>query len=246
VTKAYEFDLAVFGPHPDDVELACGGTIKKMVDKGYNVAIVDLTRGEMGSRGSPETRMEEASGAAAALGVRVRENLDLPDGDLKDSQENRVRVVSCFRRLRPRFVILPYPVTRHPDHYYGSLLVEHAAFFSGVKHFPGGGDSFRPPHLLFYMGWPEFAPSFIVDISDHFEDKMKAVRCFGSQFYSPHSKEKETLISSPEFLEALEVRARYYGLKIGARYGEPFFTRQALGLDDPVSFFTSNPNLNLK
>jgi bacillithiol biosynthesis deacetylase BshB1 len=240
--KEHVFDFAVFGPHPDDVELACGGTIKKMADLGYDVAVVDLTRGEMGSRGTPQTRTEEAARAAAVLGVKLRENLDLPDCDLRDSQENRVRVAACLRRLRPRFVLLPYPVTRHPDHYYASLLVEHACFFSGVKNFPGGGDSFRPAHLLFYMGWPEFTPSFIVDISDHFEEKMKAVRCFGSQFYDPRSKEKETLISSPAFFEALETRARYYGLKIGARYGEPFYIRQTLGIDDPAAFFSSNRN----
>ena len=237
-----DFDLVAFAPHPDDLELACGGTLAKLAKLGHRVAMVDLTGGEMGSRGTVEIRQEEAARAAAVLGVAHRENLALTDCDLQDSKENRIKVVTALRRLRPRFVLLPYPVTRHPDHYYASRLVEHACFFSGVKKYPGEGESFRPACLLFYMGWPEFSPSFIVDVSEYFDQKMEAARCFSSQFYDPRSSEKETLISSPDFFEALEVRARYYGNKIGVRYGEPFFIRQFPGIDDPVSFFTLNKN----
>jgi bacillithiol biosynthesis deacetylase BshB1 len=229
-------DVLAFGSHPDDLELTCGGTIAKLVKQGYKVALVDITQGELGTRGTKEIRAREAEEAARTLGVATRRNLLIPDGNIEVSDHNRNKVITLIRELQPRILIIPHSVERHPDHVHTHELCKEAWFYAGLekiktKHKGVDQHPYRPHHFFEFMQWYEFPPSFVVDISDTFDIKMKAVRSYASQFYNPKSRERETKLSSPEFLERIETQSRYYGMRIGVKYGEPFFTRQTLGVN---------------
>jgi len=225
-----KLDALFFAAHPDDVELSCGGTVVKFIESGKKVGIIDLTRGEMGTRGSARIREEEARRAARVLKIHVRENLRMPDGNIQLTTENKSRVISVIRKFRPKSIFVPYPSDRHPDHSHASRLVEESAFYSGlvkVRTLEKGKSqpAFRPEKVFFYMQAFTFTPTFIVDISKQFGRKMEAIHCYSSQFYDPESEEPETFISDKKFLDYIETRARHYGFSIGKEYGEPFYAR---------------------
>lgn len=235
-----ELDALAFGAHADDVELACGGTLIKLAELGHKTGVIALTRGEMATRGSVEVRAREFGDSAQIMGLAAHQMLDLPDGKVEVSWENKLKIIEAVRAHRPKIVFAPYWVDRHPDHEQTSELVRQAAYLAGLKKLETGQPPFRPHRVIFYQSRFEFSPSFIVDISDSHEQKMKAIRAYGSQFYgqSPTGSEAEsTLIGRPEFLETIESRDRRYGANIGVRYGEPFLVREAIKLNDPVAFF---------
>ena len=221
--------VLIFAAHPDDAELSMGGTIAKFTESGFKVGIIDLTQGEMGTRGSAEIRKNEAADAAKILKISVRENLLIPDGDIRISNENINKVVVMMRKYCPVLVFAPYFNDRHPDHIHTSDLIKEAMFVSGlpkVKTFEGENAQtvFRPSKLFYYMQTYTFQPSFIVDITDSFDKKMNSVRAFKTQFHNPDSNEPETFISKPEFIDFVEARAKYFGFQIGKKFGEPFYS----------------------
>jgi len=229
-------DVLIFAAHPDDAELTMAGTIARLSCSNYKVGIVDLTRGELGTRGTAETREREAFQAAIILKLAIRENLLIPDGNIQRNKENLMKVVMAIRRFRPKIIFAPYFNDRHPDHIDASKLVKEAMFVSGltkVKTFDKevAQEAFRPNKLFYYMQTYSFEPSFIIDVSDYFDIKMKAVRAFETQFYNPKSKEPETFISQPEFLSFIEARAKVYGFQIGKKFGEPFYCEEKIELD---------------
>ena len=232
-----ELDVLAFAAHRDDIELTCGGTMIKLVDQGYRTGIVDLTAGEMGTRGSVQERAREAEEAAKILCVRCRDNLGIPDADIEMNAENKLKVVGAIRRYRPRLVLLPYWEDRHPDHAHTSQLVFEAAFLAGLSKLDldTRQPKHRPEKLVYYMCHYEFEPSFIVDVTEQYERKMEAILCFKSQVHNPNYPGEQTLISSAEYLESIEVRSRYYGGLIGKRHGEPFLVRERLEVADMTS-----------
>ncbi|TNE52463.1 MAG: bacillithiol biosynthesis deacetylase BshB1 [Deltaproteobacteria bacterium] len=254
MSETYHLDALAFGPHPDDVELCCGGLLLNLADQGYQTGVVDLTRGELGSNGTPELRAEEAAAAGKVLGLSVRENLGLPDGWIhpwsgyeeppaeKAAHSHLARVVEVLRRLRPELVLIPWHETRHPDHRATSELLTKALFFAGVRKFETDPPSerFVPRQVLYYQMRYRFHPSFIVDTSAVSERKMEAVHCYSSQFQRTNDT-AATLINSNLALQALESRDRYYGAMLGVTHGEPYLCRNTLGMTDPLSFFRDNP-----
>lgn len=226
-----------FGSHPDDVELTVGGTVLAMRAKGHEVAIVDCTRGELGTRGTPEVRADEAKEAARRLGVTKRINLGLPDGHLRATDEARRKVVDVLRALRPVIVLAPREDDRHPDHAHTGLLVREAAFLAGITRYGAGGAPHRPRAVLHYASHTLFAPSFVVDVSAHFEAKKHAALAYKSQFHDPKSSEPATYIASTGFWDWWEGRARHFGHMVGAKYGEPFLVDAPLLVTDPVAQF---------
>lgn len=221
--------VLIFAAHPDDAELSMGGTIAKFTESGFKVGIIDLTQGEMGTRGSAEIRKNEAADSAEILKIYVRENLLIPDGDIRISNENINKVVVMMRKYCPGLVFAPYFNDRHPDHIHTSDLIKEAVFVSGlskVKTFEGENAQvvFRPSKLFYYMQTYTFQPSFIVDITDSFDIKMNSVKAFKTQFHNPDSIEPETVISKPEFIDFIEARAKYFGFQIGKKFGEPFYS----------------------
>jgi N-acetylglucosamine malate deacetylase 1 len=232
-----QIDVLAIGAHPDDIELSCGGTIAKLVKQGYGVALADVTQGELGTRGTKEIRAKEAQEAARLLGVKTRRNLQIPDGNVEVNKKNIEKLVVLIRELKPTILIVPHSVERHPDHVHTHHLCKEAWYYSGLQKlktsFHGTKQApHRPHHYFEFMQWHEFESSFIVDISDSYDVKMKAVRAHVSQFFNPLSKDPETKLSSPEFLDSIETRAKYYGQRIGVRYGEPFLTQYSLGIKD--------------
>lgn len=231
-------DVLAFGAHADDVELSCGGTLIKLAAMGYKTAVISLTQGEMGTRGSPEIRAHEFAQAAKWMGLTAFKMLDIPDGRVEVSWENKLKIITELRAHKPRLVLAPYWIDRHPDHENASQLVRASAYLSGLKKIETGQDAFRPLKVVFCQSRFEFAPSFIVDITDAHDRKMEAIRAYASQFHPPAEPAPgETLIGRPEFLDHIEARDRRFGAQIGAKYGEPFLVREALRVDDPMAFF---------
>ena len=235
-------DVLAFGAHADDAELSCGGTLIKLAAMGYKTGIIALTRGEMGTRGSADIRAREFAAAAELMGLMAHKILDIPDARVDTTWENKLKIIAEIRAHKPRIILAPYWVDRHPDHENASLLVRAAAFLAGLKKIETGQEAFRPVKVVYCQSRFEFTPSFIVDISDAQARKMDAIRAYGSQFHRPDrpdsaSASEETSIGRPEFLDHIEVRDRRYGAQIGVKYGEPFLVREALKVDDPVAFF---------
>lgn len=229
-------DVLAFAAHPDDAELAMGGTIAKLTASGSKVGIIDLTKGELGTRGTPELRQKEAFQAALALKTTARENLNIPDGFIDGSKENLMKVITAIRKYKPKTIFAPYFNDRHPDHVSTSKLLKRAMFLTGLEKIETFDnklkqDAYRPDKLFYFMQAYTFIPTFIVDITDHFETKMKAVKCYSSQFYDPKSIEPETFISRPIFLDYIEARAKNYGFEIGKKFGEPFYSEEGIELD---------------
>lgn len=228
------FDVAALCAHPDDAELVMGGTIAREAARGRRVAIVDLTRGESGSRGDPRTRAAEAREAARILGAAHRESLDLPDARLQVVPEHKDPAVEAIRRLRPRLVLLQHWEQRHPDHAAASRIVSDACFLAGLRNYrPDLGPAFRPARLVYAVTMTEandLAPTFVVDVTAVWETKMRAVAAFASQFV-PAAGEAPTL-PLDRFQEAVDLSGRRHGQRIGVRYGEGFVTREPLAVDD--------------
>ncbi len=233
-----KLDVLAIGAHPDDIELACGGTIIKLVKLGRKVGILDLTRGELGTRGTKEIREEEAKAATRILGVPHRENLCLQDGNIESNETTKLQLIHIIRRYRPELLLIPHWLERHPDHEHAHQLCRQAWFYSGLEKIETRENGvlqepYRPRSYFHFMQSYEFIPSFIVDISDEYETRMDAVRAFKSQFYDPKSKERDTFLSSPDFMEMLRTRFEYFGDRIGRKYGEPFYSVNMIGITDP-------------
>lgn len=236
-------DVLALAAHPDDVELCAGGTMCVLADGGYRTGIVDFTRGELGTRGTPEQRMDEAERAASILGLTARENLALPDGDIANTKANQRLVIEAVRRYRPGIVLINAPDDRHPDHPDAARLATDALFYSGLAKVettnPDGSaqEPWRPHHVLHYMQSIPFEPTLVVDVSAVWERRIAALQAYESQFFNPgyDGDEPETFISNPAFFQWVEARARTYGYRIGATYGEPFLYRHGpIGVTDLV------------
>jgi bacillithiol biosynthesis deacetylase BshB1 len=232
-------DLLAFGAHPDDAELGAAGALIRAARAGSSTGIVTLTRGEMGTRGDPASRAAEFDAAAAAMGLAHHAMLELPDGRLECDAASRETVVRVLRELRPAVVLAPYWEDRHPDHAAASRIVQEAAFLAGLARFDTGQPPHRPGQVVYYMAAWEFEPSFVVDISEHFERKQAVLRCYASQLFNPDSRSAEprTYISSEHYWELLAARAAHYGRLIGTVYAEPFRIRGLVELSDLVAAF---------
>ena len=230
-------DVLAFGPHPDDVELAMGGTLLKLAHLGYKTGIIDLTAGERATRGTVETRAQEAEEAARILNAVVRETLDLGDGRLDVGWSAKLAVADVLRRYRPSLVFTNYPENNHPDHTAAGVLIAEAAYLSGLRKLEIQGTPHRPHRVLYYLVPHKMTPSFVVDVSDFHDNKMRAIRAHRSQIFDPASTEPTTTVSAPEFLSRIEGIDRYHGALVDADFGEAFYLREAMKLDDPVGFF---------
>lgn len=230
-----KLDLLAIAPHPDDVELTCGGTMIKMAEAGYATGILDLTRGETGSRGTPETRLKEAARAGEIMGVKIRRNLGLPDAHLQVSDDFKSKVAAVIRELEPHTVILPYWEGRHPDHYTAARLGYEACFVAGLKNYALAGEAFRPFKILYAAAYADVRPTFAVDITDQYERRRDAILSYESQF-RPAQKDAQSKVSLP--LDELESRmsdtAKHYGRMIGVKYAEGFVVKEVLQVDDIV------------
>jgi len=229
-------DLLAIAAHRDDVELTCAGTLLRARDAGYRTGIVDLTAGESGTRGSAEGRAEEARRAAEVLGVTERLNAGLPDAYLQNTGETRRVVVELIRHFAPRTVILPFGVGRHPDHRIASELGRDACFLAGLARYQTGGAPHRPHKILYALAYREdpVKPSFVVDISDQFERKLQAIRCYASQFDGAKAA-GEIFPTGQDLYSLVETQNAHYGSLIRTRFGEPFFTPETLRVDDVVA-----------
>lgn len=231
-----KLDLLAIAPHPDDVELTCGGTLLKAAEQGYKTGILDLTAGEMGTRGTRETRLKEAARAARILRVAHRENLGLPDAHLEVSNEMKRAVAQRIRALQPHTVILPYWEGRHPDHYTAARLGYEGCFLAGLKQMPIEGEAFRPFKILYAtVYFRDVRPTFVVDISRHFERRYQAILAYHSQF-RPKTKEKKSKVDIPldRLHHEVNLIARYYGQMAGVEYAEPFLVKEVMQVEDVV------------
>ena len=235
--------MLALAAHPDDVELSIGGTMCLLADQGYRTGIVDFTRGELGTRGTPEGRMREAAAAGEILGLAVRENLGLPDGDIQNTKANQQAVIRAVRRWRPPIVFVTAERVRHPDHGAATQLAVDALFYAGLAKVETAEDDgtpqepWRPHHVLHYLQALDAEPTFVVDVSSVWERRMKALLAFESQFYQGGDDDgPETYISNPRFLAWVEARARTYGYRIGADFGEPLVYRHGpIGVENLVA-----------
>lgn len=236
--------LAIFA-HPDDVELAVGGTLLKLKHLGYKTGALDVTQGEMGTRGTVEGRAEEAREAARILKLDVRENLGLADGHVFADDQSRTKLVRVLRRLKPKVLMTHQEDDPHPDHNHIVQLVRESARLASMYKYDEqtGGDKIDPPIVAHNVFSWRVTPSFIVDISDFLDEKMAAIRAHRSQFYDPGSKDPQTRLSDKNFLSELETRSRHFGTMIGVAAAEPFFVREALNVDDPIALLTRPMNL---
>lgn len=231
-----KLDILAFGAHPDDVELGCAGTILKEVALGKKVGIVDLTRGELGTRGSAEIRDKEAAAAAAILGVSVRENLAFRDGFFVNDEAHQLEIIKMIRKYQPEIVLCNAVDDRHIDHPKGSQLVSDACFLSGLIRITTSLDgeeqkAWRPKVVYHYMQWKNLVPDFVVDITGYVEQKTTAILAYSSQFYDPNSKEPESPISSKNFLESLNYRSRDLGRLTGLEHAEGFTAERYLAVN---------------
>lgn len=230
-----KLDLLAIAAHPDDVELTCGGTLIKMARRGYKTGVLDLTAGEMGTRGTAETRAREAQRAGKLLGTKWRGTLGVPDSNVQPSRENKLRLAELLRELRPRTVILPYWEARHPDHYHASTLGYEACFLAGLKQLPLAGEPFRPFKILYSTAYAPVRPSFVVDITEEFKQRHRAILAYVSQFRPKKGARKSKVYLGLERLEAeMNHLAWHYGQMIGVKYGEPFLTKELQQVEDVV------------
>ncbi len=240
-----KLDVLAIGAHPDDAEFSCGGTLLKLGSLGYRVGIMDMARGELGTRGTGEIRAREASAAARALRLTLRDNLELPDGHIWLSEESRVRMVRKIRRYRPRIVLTHFWEDPHPDHVHTCQIVREAAHVAGLAKYDAefGQERFRPSAIAHFMFPRTVVPSFVIDVSEFADEKARAVACYRSQLYDPASSEPETAISAEGFLRRLESRQRFFGSLIAVEHGEAYVVREALNVHDPVALLTRRMNM---
>jgi bacillithiol biosynthesis deacetylase BshB1 len=223
-----KLDILVFGAHPDDVELGCGGTILKHVKQGYKVGIIDLTRGELGTRGTEETRSNETENSTKILGVSLRDNMGFKDGFFQNDESHKMELIKKIRQYKPDIVITNAHSDRHPDHGRSSDLTIDSCFLSGLEKIETGQDVWRPKHIYHYIQFNTILPDFVVDITDEMEQKIESILCYKTQFYNPESEETETIISSRDFLESVKYRAKDLGRQSDCKYAEGFITNQTL------------------
>jgi bacillithiol biosynthesis deacetylase BshB1 len=230
-----KLDLLAIAPHPDDVELTCGGTMLKMVQAGYRTGILDLTQGETGSRGTPETRLREAARAAKILGAKVRRNLGLPDAHLRVCDEYKTAIAEVIREFEPHTVILPYWEGRHPDHYTAAILGYEACFVAGLKNYPLPGEAFRPFKIVYAAAYADVRPTFAVDITKQFERRREAILAYASQF-RPAKRDRRSRVMLPldELEGRMDLLARHYGRMIGVKYAEGFVVKEIARVEDVV------------
>ena len=235
-----KLDILAIGSHPDDVELGCSGTIIKEIKRGKKVGVIDLTEGELGTRGTVETRYEEAAAAALVMGLSVRENLKMRDGFFKNDEEHQRKLIVAIRKYQPEIVITNSLNDRHPDHGRAAKLTTDSCFLSGLRKVETKNDKgdqqepWRPKYIFHYIQDRYHEPDFIIDISDVFEQRMEAVKAYTTQFYNPDNEDDgpQTYISTSAFLDSIVARARVIGKKIGVQYGEGFNTEKSLGIKD--------------
>lgn len=237
---AHTVDILAIGVHPDDVELGCAGTIMKHIQLGYSVAIVDLTRGELGTRGDVATRLKEANSAASIMGVTTRENLGFEDGFFQNDKGHQLELIKVIRHFKPSIILTNAKYDRHPDHGRSAELTRDAAFLAGLSKIETSwGGSIQLPHrpkaVYHYLQAIHAEPDLVVDITPFFEVKMKAILAFQSQFFNPDSQEPSTFISSPEFMELVKARAVHFGVPVGAKFAEAFQVNRTPGIPDLVS-----------
>lgn len=233
--KSYKVDILAFGAHPDDVELGAGGTLAKLISEGKTAAIVDLTRGELGTRGSVEERAEEATAGAKILGVKYRENLGLPDGFLENTRSYQEKIIQMVRKYQPTIVLSNAIDDRHPDHAKGCKLVSDGCFLAGLPKVETALDgenqtAWRPAHIFNYIQWKEITPDFVIDVSDFMEQKVKSCLAYKSQFYDPKSEQPMTPIATKDFLESITYRAQNLGRLSGVTYAEGFTSEKMVAL----------------
>ncbi len=244
-----KLDILALSAHPDDTELCCGGTLAALVNQGKKTGVIDFTRGEMGTRGTPEQRMEESKKAAAIIGLSVRENLGIPDTRLENTREFQKKIIRKVRTFRPHVCLVGAPSDRHPDHGNGTRLALDALYYSGLAKIETNGpdgnpqEHWRPSHVLHFMQDRPFEPDIVFDITETFETKKKAILAFQSQFnVKEPGDEPATYISGREFFKGIEARARHYGHLIGTKYGEPFkYYNGPLPLATFEALFETNP-----
>ena len=232
-----KLDILAFGAHPDDVEISSGATLLKYAKEGKSIGIIDLTEGELGTRGSTEKRYEEAKKASEFLGLKIRENLNMGDGFIEHSDENKLRIIECIRKYKPELILANSVHDRHPDHAKGAKIVAEASYLSGLRKIETEVDGIpqeahRPRMLLHYVQDYYLTPDIILDVSETGKEKLELVKCFGSQFYNPNSKEPKTPISGEGFFDYLEGRMLNLGRELGVRYGEAYTIDRTLGVKD--------------
>ncbi len=238
---ADKLDILAFGVHPDDVELGCAGTILAAIAQGKKVGIIDLTKGELGTRGTAETRKIEAENAAKVLAISIRENLEMADGFFQNDEINQRKVIQTIRKYKPEIVLCNALEDRHPDHGRSAELVEIASFLSGLRKIETSlegvrQDEWRPKYLFHYLQDRFLQPDFVFDISDHIDKKFESILCYSTQFFNLALNEPETYISSPEFMDAVKARAMMLGKRIGVKYAEGYITKKMIGIDSFDSF----------
>lgn len=221
-------DILAISPHPDDVELCCGGLIAKMSDKGYRVGIIDLTKGELGTEGTAETRMQEAAKAAEILGVQIRENMDFGDCRLSAGYDEAKKLAGTIKQYKPSVLIAPYGDQHHPDHGVSRKLADKAVFFAKLAKMQTGQEAHRVRMITYYMLHESFKPAFVVDVTESYGKKLEAIKAYKSQM--------GLMVGIEGLLKSIELRDQLYGLKIGVKHGEPFFCGTPLKIDDPVVF----------
>ena len=237
-----KLDLLAFGVHPDDVELSCSGTLLVEKKKGGKVGIIDLTRGELGTRGTAQTREEEAEDSAKILGVDVRDNLDMEDAFFRNDEENQRKIITVLRKYQPEVILCNAPDDRHPDHGRAAKLVADAAFLSGLRKIEtldkkNKQEIWRPKYVFNYIQDQYFTPSFVIDISEVIEKKLAAIMAFKTQFFtSENNNEPQTYISSPEFLESVINRSKMFGKMIGVTHAEGFISKKMIGMQSFDAF----------
>ncbi len=240
-----KLDVLAFGVHPDDVELSCAGTLLVEKLNGKAVGIIDLTQGELGTRGSAATRKIEAAQAAQIMGITIRENLEMADGFFRNDEDNQLKIISVLRKYQPEVIICNSPDDRHPDHARSAKLVADAAFLSGLQkirtlHDDREQEAWRPKYVLNYLQDKYHQPDFVIDISEVIEKKIEAIKAYSTQFHNPDSNEPQTYISTPEFLDSNLYRAKMLGRMIGVAYAEGYLSPKMIGLKNLDAIIKQN------
>ena len=241
-----KLDILAFGAHPDDIELNCAGTLLTEKINGKKVGVVDITQGEVGTRGSAEIRRKEASAAGKILQLDVRENLELADGFFKNDEFHQRKVIKAIRKYQPSIILCNAPEDRHPDHGKAAQLIEDAAFLSGLRKIVTTGDdglqqeAWKLPYVFNYIQDRYLHPNFVIDISDVMEQKIAAIRAYATQFDNADINEPQTYISTPDFLDSIIYRSKMYGKMIGVKYAEGFISKKMIGFNNFDSFIKAN------
>jgi len=226
-----KLDILVFGAHPDDVELGCGGTVIKEIKAGKKVGVIDLTRGELGTRGTADTRTTETKLASEIMGVTIRENMDFMDGFFKDDEDHKLALIKKIRQYQPEIVITNAVSDRHPDHGRGAEITVDACFLAGLEKIETGQQVWRPSAIYHYIQFNYLTPDVVVDISEEMKEKLQAVKAYSTQFFNPESSESETIISSQGFLDSISYRAKDLGRQANCEYAEGFLAHQMPKVD---------------